>query len=37
MSIDEVLKIIKAFFEALLNIIKTIKGEKDANAESGNA
>ncbi len=35
MSIDEVLKIIKAFFEALLNIIKTLKGEEKATDATG--
>ena len=36
MTIDEVLKIIKAFFDALLGIIKAIKGENGENADSGN-
>ena len=35
MSIDEVLKIIKAFFDALLNIIKTLKGENKASDNAG--
>ena len=34
MTIDEVLQVIKAFFEALLSIIRTLKGTNEGTTES---